>query len=79
VYVPKKLMLRVKLTKGREPPSPSVGSRFPPSSNRPIKRWLMVPRLTQLNYRKWTKNENVKEPAGYLVHFSPRSGEVQGS
>ena len=35
--------------------------------------------LTQLNYRKWTKEENSKEPAGYLVHFSPRSGEVQGS
>jgi hypothetical protein len=35
--------------------------------------------LTQLNYRKWTKEENRKEPAGYLVHFSPRSGEVQGS
>ena len=35
--------------------------------------------LTQLNYRKWSKEENSKEPAGYLVHFSPRSGEVQGS
>lgn len=35
--------------------------------------------LTQLNYRKWSKEENPKEPAGYLVHFSPRSGEVQGS
>ncbi|SFN60827.1 hypothetical protein [Mycetocola miduiensis] len=35
--------------------------------------------LTQLNYRKWSKDENEKEPAGYLVHFSPRSGEVRGS
>jgi len=35
--------------------------------------------LTQLNYRKWTKEENPKEPAGYLVHFSPRTGQVQGS
>jgi hypothetical protein len=35
--------------------------------------------LTQLTYRKWSKEENPKEPAGYLVHFSPRSGEVQGS
>jgi hypothetical protein len=35
--------------------------------------------LTQLNYRKWSKDENPKEPAGYLVHFSPRSGAVQGS
>lgn len=35
--------------------------------------------LSQLNYRKWTKEENPKQPAGYLVHFSPRTGEVQGS
>lgn len=35
--------------------------------------------LTQMNYRKWTREENLKEPAGFLVHFSPRSGEVQGS
>lgn len=35
--------------------------------------------LTQLNYRRWSKEENAKEPAGYLVHFSPRTGAVQGS
>jgi hypothetical protein len=35
--------------------------------------------FTQLNYRKWTREENPKEPAGYLIHFSPRSGDVQGS
>jgi len=34
---------------------------------------------TQLNYRRWTKEENDREPAGFLVHFSPRSGQVQGS
>jgi hypothetical protein len=35
--------------------------------------------LSQLNYRKWSAEENSKEPAGYLVHFSPRTGDVQGS
>jgi hypothetical protein len=35
--------------------------------------------LTQLYYRKWTKEENPREPAGYLVHFSPRTGKTQGS
>jgi hypothetical protein len=35
--------------------------------------------LTQLYYRKWTPQENPKEPAGYLVHFSPRTGETLGS
>jgi hypothetical protein len=35
--------------------------------------------LSQLYYRGWTKEENPKEPAGYLVHFSPRRGETQGS
>ncbi|GAB3616343.1 hypothetical protein GCM10027416_09000 [Okibacterium endophyticum] len=35
--------------------------------------------LTQLYYRKWEKEENPKEPAGYLVHFSPRTGETLGS
>jgi hypothetical protein len=35
--------------------------------------------LTQLYYRKWEREENPLEPAGYLVHFSPRTGETQGS
>jgi hypothetical protein len=35
--------------------------------------------LTQLYYRKWEPAENEKEPAGYLVHFSPRTGETLGS
>ncbi|HEY0904882.1 MAG TPA: hypothetical protein VGE14_13430 [Marmoricola sp.] len=35
--------------------------------------------LTQLYYRKWEEKENAKEPAGYLVHFSPRTGETLGS
>lgn len=35
--------------------------------------------LTQLYYRKWEPEENEKEPAGYLVHFSPRTGETLGS
>ena len=35
--------------------------------------------LTQLYYRKWEPAENPKEPAGYLVHFSPRTGETVGS
>jgi hypothetical protein len=36
-------------------------------------------RLTQQYYRKWDKAENPKEPAGYMVHFSPRSGKTQGT
>jgi hypothetical protein len=35
--------------------------------------------LTQLYYRKWEPEENPKEPAGYLVHFSPRTGKTLGS
>ena len=35
--------------------------------------------LTQLYYRRWTKEENPREPAGYLVHFSPRRGVTLGS
>jgi hypothetical protein len=35
--------------------------------------------LTQQYYRKWDKAENPKEPAGYMVHFSPRSGATQGT
>jgi hypothetical protein len=35
--------------------------------------------LTQLYYRKWEASENSREPAGYLVHFSPRTGETLGS
>jgi hypothetical protein len=35
--------------------------------------------LTQLYYRKWEPEENPREPAGYLVHFSPRTGETLGS
>jgi hypothetical protein len=35
--------------------------------------------LTQQYYRKWDKEENPKEPAGYMVHFSPRSGKTQGT
>ncbi len=35
--------------------------------------------LTQLYYRRWEPEENPKEPAGYLVHFSPRTGETLGS
>ncbi|SDD98433.1 hypothetical protein [Auraticoccus monumenti] len=35
--------------------------------------------LTQLYYRNWEPEENAKEPAGYLVHFSPRTGKTLGS
>ena len=35
--------------------------------------------MTQHYYRKWDKAENPKEPAGYMVHFSPRSGKTQGT
>jgi hypothetical protein len=34
--------------------------------------------LTQQYYREWDKTENPTEPAGYLVHFSPRSGQTLG-
>ena len=34
--------------------------------------------LTQLYYREWEPAENPKQPAGYLVHFSPRTGETLG-
>ena len=36
-------------------------------------------RLTQQYYRQWDGTENPKEPAGYMVHFSPRSGKTQGT
>lgn len=35
--------------------------------------------LTQQFYRAWDARENAAEPAGYLVHFSPRTGETLGS
>jgi hypothetical protein len=35
--------------------------------------------LTLLYYRQWMKDENPREPAGYLVHFSPRDGQTRGS
>jgi hypothetical protein len=35
--------------------------------------------LTQQYYREWTAAENPKAPAGYLVHFSPRTGRTQGA
>lgn len=35
--------------------------------------------LTQSYYREWTRAENPKEPAGYMVHFSPRSGKTLGT
>lgn len=35
--------------------------------------------LTQLYYQKWDQTENPKEPAGYMVHFSPRSGKTLGT
>lgn len=35
--------------------------------------------MTQHYYRKWDKSENAEEPAGYMVHFSPRSGKTQGT
>ncbi|WP_022900722.1 hypothetical protein [Humibacter albus] len=35
--------------------------------------------LTQLYYRDWAETEDARKPAGYLVHFSPRTGETQGS
>ena len=35
--------------------------------------------LTQLYYRAWDRAESPRRPAGYLVHFSPRTGETLGS
>jgi hypothetical protein len=35
--------------------------------------------LTLLHYRQWTEDENPRQPAGYLVHFSPRDGQTRGS
>jgi len=35
--------------------------------------------LTQLYYRAWDRAENPRQPAGYLVHFSPRTGDTLGS
>jgi hypothetical protein len=35
--------------------------------------------LVQQFYRKWDPAEDPKEPAGYMVHFSPRKGKTQGT
>ena len=35
--------------------------------------------LTQQYYREWTAKENAAQPAGYLVHFSPRSGRTNAA
>ncbi|WP_146820081.1 hypothetical protein, partial [Actinotalea fermentans] len=35
--------------------------------------------LTQQYYRQWTAAEDPREPAGYLLHFSPRNGRTLGS
>ena len=35
--------------------------------------------LTQQYYREWTAAEDPREPAGYLLHFSPRNGRTLGS
>jgi hypothetical protein len=35
--------------------------------------------LTQQYYREWSENEDASRPAGYRVHFSPRSGVPQGA
>jgi hypothetical protein len=35
--------------------------------------------LTQQYFRAWTAAEDPREPAGYLVHFSPRDGRTLGS
>lgn len=35
--------------------------------------------LTQLYFKDWEAEDDPKEPAGYLTHFSPRKGETQGS
>jgi hypothetical protein len=34
--------------------------------------------LTQSHYHRWPASENPDEPSGYLVHFSPRTGETLG-
>jgi hypothetical protein len=35
--------------------------------------------LAQRYYRAWTSAEDPREPAGYLLHFSPRDGRTLGS
>ena len=35
--------------------------------------------LAQQYYRAWTTAEDPREPAGYLLHFSPRNGRTLGS
>jgi hypothetical protein len=35
--------------------------------------------MSQSYYREWSKAENLNEPAGYMVHFSPRTGKTLGS
>lgn len=35
--------------------------------------------LCQHFYREWGETEDPRQPAGYMVHFSPRSGRTQGS
>ena len=35
--------------------------------------------LTQLYFKAWEPEEDPREPAGYLTHFSPRNGRTLGS
>jgi hypothetical protein len=35
--------------------------------------------LYQHFYREWNEAEDPREPAGYMVHFSPRTGQTQGT
>ncbi len=35
--------------------------------------------LTQLYFKSWEAQEDERRPAGYLTHFSPRSGKTLGS
>jgi hypothetical protein len=35
--------------------------------------------LTQQFFRSWSADDDPREPAGYMVHFSPRSGQTLGS
>jgi len=35
--------------------------------------------LTQLYFRSWAPEEDERRPAGYLTHFSPRSGQTRGA
>ena len=35
--------------------------------------------LTQLYFKAWEPEEDARRPAGYLTHFSPRSGKTLGS